>query len=149
MAAANTAYDFERFETKKPQIKLVDESKKSKAKKTSRSMPKMIVLGIAMTVIFSAVLYNRAVMTELCDKVNQTKASLTALQSESARLKLQLEGITSLNKVEQYAQTNLNMVKAEKYQTTYITLDREDKVEVEKKNDGFIQSLFVTISSWF
>ena len=151
MAATNTAYDFERFEVKKPRIKLVEEPQKSKkVKAKARLTPlKAVATCLAAVLIISAVLYNRAQMTELSDKVSKAKSTLSVLENENERLKLSLQGMASLNKVEQYVQQNLNMVKAEKYQITYITVERQNQVTVEKKDENIFDQILDAIKNGF
>ena len=51
------------------------------------------------------------------------ESNLTAAKAETVRLNMQLDSTISREKVDDYAQNVLGMVKAENYQIEYIDLD--------------------------
>ena len=76
------------------------------------------------------VLYSKLRVDELDRQIAKTESNLTAAQAETVRLNMQLDSTISLEKVDDYAQNVLGMVKAENYQIEYIDLSGDDKVTV-------------------
>lgn len=79
---------------------------------------------------FAALLYSKLRVDELDRQIAKTESNLTAAQAETVRLNMQLDSTISLEKVDDYAQNVLGMVKAENYQIEYIDLSGDDKVTV-------------------
>lgn len=60
--------------------------------------------------------------SELADQ----RTALKAAQSENIRLQMQFNSLMSMDKIEEYAQTKLGMVKRESYQVRYFDMSEDD-----------------------
>lgn len=140
------AYDLTTFENREPRPRLrVAHNPKAKRKIDFSGLK--IVATVA--VIFSlawGVLYSRAQVTELTSQISSTADDLSEAQSEYDYLNLQLESRTDLETVENYAVTQLGLVKADPSQITYLTLESEDKIV---KPESEVKTLLENFSAGF
>lgn len=148
MANTSFAYDLSRFETqtaeKRTQIEVVKKVKSNTAVKTaSRISPlKAIVCMLLIIGVASALLYTRVLLTERISDVSKASAEYTKLEAEGTRMNLELEGKVSLKNAEEYAGTQLGMVKKDNNNIEYIRLTQENKIEVpEDTAPGFWDSV--------
>ncbi|MCI9194470.1 MAG: hypothetical protein HFF14_02735 [Angelakisella sp.] len=81
-----------------------------------------------LVALISLAIYNNIVMVELGDQLNDAKAQLEELQSESVQLRSKLENQSSVQNIESYASATLGMGRAEKYQITYINMEGEGSI---------------------
>lgn len=136
---------------KKPEMKLVEKPKMSYAQAKANmhfsflQSAKIVTVSLVLLVLMSALLYGRMKADELDRQIQNTKSELSVAQSENVRLNMKLDSMISLKNVEEYAQTNLGMVKMENHQIEYIDLSGEDKATVSgskalKKTDDQKQS---------
>ena len=107
-------------------------------------------------VLFAFTVVNLFMIAE-CDRLDSQIASLqnevSIAEGETVRLNAELNSMVDTEKVIEYAETKLGMVKAESYQITYINLSQGDEFVVagDKKvseNSGFkteIKELFAYI----
>lgn len=150
---ANTAYDFDYFAPQKPKAKAeikVVKGTKPKAKSGKKNTPmKSVLCCVAVVTVFFAVMYNRAVYTELCNESTEFTKTLSELKSEETRLSLGIEGMVSMRRVEEYAQNQLGLIKAEGYQTTYVSFTSEDKVEIAKSEPNLIEKVVRAVVGCF
>lgn len=129
----NLAYDLSLFERRK---KKPDQQKKTPPKalpqsplRTAAILFVRIVTGAAVGLVISSCLYSRAILTETYDRITKANERLGQLQSESTRLGMELDGKVSIKNIEDYATQKLGLNRMDKYQTTYITLAGDDKIE--------------------
>ena len=54
---------------------------------------------------------------------------LELAQSENVRLQMHFNSMMSMDKIEEYAQSQLGMVKRENYQVSYFDISKEDGTE--------------------
>ncbi len=125
----------------------------SKSAVVSKTL-KRTIMGAAVLVMF---LVANLFMCAECDKLDSQIASLekeiSVAESETVRLNAELNSLIDTEKVTNYAEKKLGMVKAESYQITYIDLSKGDEVVVsgdrEVKNDenlgSSIKELFAYI----
>lgn len=120
----------------KPELKLVKKPKKTyrQAKSEMRAArlqaAKIITVSFMLLIMISALIYGRMKVDELDRQIQNTKTELSAAQSENVRLNMEIDSLITLKNVEEYAQTNLGMVKMENHQIEYIDLSGEDKATV-------------------
>ncbi len=148
MANTSSAYDLSRFETQTKEQKAQVEGVKIKRvkpvpRRISRVNPlKAIVLMLLVIAVTSSLLYTRVLLTEQISDISEAEEQYTKLEAEGVRLNLALEGKVSLKNVEDYAQTELGMVKKDANNVEYIRLTQENKIEVpEKTSQGFWESV--------
>ena len=109
-----------------------------------------------LAVLFAFTVVNLYMNAE-CDKLDSQIASLqnevSIAEGETVRLNAELNSMVDTEKVIEYAETKLGMVKAESYQITYINLSQGDEFVVAgdkevSQNSGFkteIKELFAYI----
>ncbi|HZJ78711.1 MAG TPA: hypothetical protein VFD52_07945 [Clostridia bacterium] len=145
----NEAYDFSMFEpkrvspikkAKKPVEKPRIVPQKSERQLTSEylhNIPKVAKIMIFSIVCFAVIgssVFARAQLTEIRYQQNQVQVQLERAKTENTRLKMEFNSLVSLDKIEQYAQNELGMVKCERYQVKYLDLAGDDCVVVSKVN---------------
>ena len=92
-------------------------------------------------------IYSRVQVDELDRQLDTINSEISILDSENTRLNMQLDSIISLDKVDEYAQNTLGMVKVENYQVSYVDLSKGDKVSV---SGGKVhRSLWETMKAYF
>lgn len=148
MANTNLAYDLSRFEVQtaenKEQAKAIKKVKSKAAVKpqTYISPLKAVACMLLVIAVASALLCSRVLLTERISEVTEASAEYTKLEAEGTRMNLELEGKVSLVNAEEYAQTQLGMVKKENKNVEYIRLTQENKIEVPQETaPGFWDSV--------
>ena len=150
MEERNLAYDLSIYEPKPEREKRQEQQEdralrvvsNPKAKSGQKRAPiKVVMAMLAIVVTVSLMIYNRAVLTELGDSINQQTSRLKNLASEEVRLKSEIEANTSVRKVEEIAVEELHMSKIDKSQITYVALSEEDKIEVSESAGGLLERL--------
>ena len=150
MEERNLAYDLSIYEPKPERekrqeqqedrsLRVVDNPKAGSKQKQAPIKVVLAMLAIVATV--SLMIYNRAVLTELGDAINQQNSQLKNLASEEVRLRSEIEANTSIRNVEEIAVEELHMSKIDKSQITYVTLSEEDKIEVSDSTGGLLDRL--------
>ena len=91
-----------------------------------------------MRLIFSVV-HSQARITELNGQINDTRTDLTAAKSEYDYLSTKMSDITSRASLQDVAEGQLGLVKADQSQITYIQL--EEQSVIEKTSDSASQLL--------
>jgi homoaconitase/3-isopropylmalate dehydratase large subunit len=142
------AYDLSRFEAQTAERRTHIEAVKTVKSNTGvKAAPRisplkaiacmLLVIGVA-----SALLYTRVLLTERISDVTKATAEYTKLEAEGTRMTLELEGKVSLKNAEEYAATQLGMVKKDSKNVEYIRLTQENKIEVpEDMTPGFWDSV--------
>lgn len=146
MSNRNTAYDFSRFEPQQvpqrtgndgnnpPQPVLLPKKKKSRqeAKEESRAVAvktlRVLSITVAIMLFVGTYIFGTLKLDEINHDIANVQSQIKVADSENTRLKMQLNSMASLDKVEDYAINKLGMVKQESYQVEYIDLAVEDKV---------------------
>ncbi len=153
---AQPAYDFSMFDNyystaapelvpeyqpKEPVSPPVPKKKKSKAygvskadKKATRVSFFKSMKAIGCTIFVFAVvcvaMYLNVTLDETAKMINSVEKSISVAQSENVRLESALEGMVSIDKVKDYAENNLGMVKLENYKITYFESEEDNHVVV-------------------
>ena len=96
--------------------------------------PAALLLGLIFSVVHS-----QARITELNGQINDTRTGLTAAQSEYDYLSTKMSDITSRASLQDVAEGQLGLVKADQSQITYIQL--EEQSVIEKTSDSASQLL--------
>lgn len=154
MAQSSAAYDISLFDwydygtsapALEPEIKPVrkPEKKKSSQKKTSQSVSasaknatreslfKSVKVLACVFCIFSVIcfaMYLNVMLDETASQINSIENNIEIAKSENIRLNSTLEGMVSIDKVEDYAENNLGMIKLENYKITYFESDEGNHV---------------------
>lgn len=130
--------------------KVVKKSKKEIRAEEFRSNKKaMKVLAVCSLLFFfiAMQLYSQVQVDELDRELDAVNSQIEVVESENTRLAMELDSIISLDKVDDYAQNVLGMVKVENYQISYIDLSGGDAVT---QSGGKIhRTLWETIRMYF
>ncbi|MDD3429128.1 MAG: hypothetical protein PHG02_03845 [Oscillospiraceae bacterium] len=143
------AYDLSIFENReekpaRPRV-TVAQGKKGLTKARFHSLNLIFLGAIVLALIFS-VLASRAKLTELSGSVAEKQAALVEAQSDFTYLNLQLDSKISVKNVEEYATQRLGLIKMDKSQIEYITLESENKIE---RPESKFSSIWEMLSTGF
>lgn len=92
------------------------------------------VIAIVALLILGSLIYSRVMLTNYQSELADQKAALKTEQSENVRLQMQFNSLMSMDKIEEYAQTKLGMVKRESYQVRYFDMLEDDNTETAQKD---------------
>lgn len=92
------------------------------------------VIAIVALLILGSLIYSRVMLTNYQSELADQKAALKTEQSENVRLQMQFNSLMSMDKIEEYAQTKLGMVKRESYQVRYFDMSEDDNTEAAQKD---------------
>ena len=92
------------------------------------------VIAIVALLILGSLIYSRDMLTNYQSELADQKAALKTEQSENVRLQMQFNSLMSMDKIEEYAQTKLGMVKRESYQVRYFDMSEDDNTETAQKD---------------
>ncbi len=94
----------------------------------SKRIFKIIMLSTLFLTLVASVLYMQSVSTMLNGEIAKQEEILLELQSEYGYLNNEIEMKTNLNSVEEYALTQLGLVKRNSSQTVYIYRDGKSEI---------------------
>ncbi len=159
----NLAYDLSKFESKEVRRRqdLIDRKKakdaerktkleikqqlKQEAKASSRQSVKIMFITCSMVALLGFMIYARAQVFTLGQKVDSLNDDIAISESEYTRLEMELEARVSTEKVEAYASKELGMEKLNKSQIEYIDLSEESKIVLSSPPEK--QSFFEKITA--
>lgn len=138
----NKDYDISLFETEEineeeKEIKIKKEiEEEAKEEQLRRSKIESIVKGIAcgaiVAVMLGCVIMKQAQLTELNQQITNANKKLEEQQSLYIQTQMKVESKYSSDIVEESAQSELGMSRADSYQKEYISLSEGDKAEVSE-----------------
>jgi cell division protein FtsL len=140
--ATNTssAYDLSAFEADRAPKQLRRED--VKIVKTPKQFLASVITVQSITIFLFAVaavclmVYNNACMTEVTDQINQLNGEMTKLNSDYVKLQSQQGSTMTPRTVAELAESELGLKRMDKYQTEYIVLYHEDKIEVSPEQQA-------------
>lgn len=124
------AYDLSLFEnrpSKKTTRMRVEKGGKLQADRLMRRVRTVFATLILLALVTSYI-HSQAIITELTTDLQQTQRQLVAAQSDYDYLSGLLESKTSLKNVAEIATSQLGLMKVDKSQITYVTLERESVI---------------------
>lgn len=127
---AQPAYDLEMFENRasRPRAKVKAVRGKKKAPRLNLRAVKTVAAAVVMVALVVGFLYSQAVITELTVDIQDVQSQLVSEQSTYNYLSGVLDSKTSLRNVEQIAAGQLGLVKADRSQVTYFSLEGESVI---------------------
>lgn len=150
MSKSNLAYDLSRYEYST--AKRVPEPKREqvikanqKAVAKSGSATKTVAAVFTAGMLMCAILYGKAEETTLQAQITALNSQIDIENSEKVRMQTEIEGKTSLQNVEEYAENVLGLKKIEKSQIEYVQLQTDDVVEISEPSTN----IFVAIKNKF
>lgn len=138
------SYDMSLFETevineeeKEKEIKLKkeieEEAKKEQLKRNKiENIIKGVVCGAIVAIMLGCVIVKQAQLTELNQQIANANKLLEEQQSLYIQTQMKVESKYSSDVVEESAQSELGMSRADSYQKEYISLSEGDKAEVSE-----------------
>ncbi len=124
-----TAYDLSLFENrqrKQPRVRV----KQGGQLRTAQALRQVRIVSVTLLMIalISCYLYSQAVLTELTTDLQRTQRQLVAAQSDYDYLSGLMDSKTSLKSVAEIATSQLGLMKLDKSQITYVTLEQESVI---------------------
>ena len=127
---AQPAYDLELFENRaqRPRAKVRAVRGRKKASRLNLQTVKTVAVAVVMAALVVGFLYSQATITELTVDVQNVQSDLVNEQSTYNYLSGVLDSKTSLRNVEQIAAGELGLVKLDRSQVTYFSLESESVI---------------------
>ncbi|MEG1017153.1 MAG: hypothetical protein RSE36_05030 [Oscillospiraceae bacterium] len=124
----SAAYDLSQFSPapQKPQVRVVRTGSDEKRARTVFGR-KMVAYCIVITMLLTYTVYS---------KIDTGTKSLTVLESENAYLSCQLESMVSLKNAEDYAVSQLGLVKFDSSQIEYVNLQNDNAITSSEKTNS-------------
>lgn len=143
--AASRAYDLDLFQPRKPHLVELKNTKKATEDNRRRSRRQSVLnlivyLAIAAlaVVLVGYFITCNVQLTEMNKALSDKQSQLSALQSEAVRLKSEMAGKTSAEKVNAYVQENgLNPINSN--QIYYIEASSEDQVSIPEVESNWFR----------
>lgn len=133
---SSLAYDLSDYELpqaeEKPKLKVVKST--SQRALSAALAPRTIASFCIVVTLLCLMVYNQVQLNEVAGAINTLNAQLDELDNENVKLNSELESISSLHTIGDLAENKLGMQRLDKYQTVYICLEQEDKVEFAESN---------------
>jgi cell division protein FtsL len=151
MAQASRAYDLDLFQPRKPHLVELKNTKKATEDNRRRSRRQSVlnlivylaIAAIAVVLVGYFITCN-VQLTEMNKALSDKQTQLSALQSEAVRLKSEMAGKTSAEKVNAYVQENgLNPINSN--QIYYIEATEEDQVSLPEENGNWLEQAWNAI----
>lgn len=130
----STAYDYDRnFSRAEEERRLEIIRSNNRRQREKRAFAVKLGLMICtMILLMAATVYSRLVLTETRAQINSRTSDLTELQSENAYLSYQLESLVSLKNAEEYAISELGLVKLDSSRIEYVNLQTENEISADE-----------------
>ena len=127
---AQPAYDLELFENRaqRPRAKVRAVRGRKKASRLNLQTVKTVAVAVVMAALVVGFLYSQATITELTVDIQSVQSDLVNEQSTYNYLSGVLDSKTSLRSVEQIAAGELGLVKVDRSQVTYFSLESESVI---------------------
>ena len=148
---AQVAYDLELFSPRRPHLVEMEGSKK-KEEDTRRRTRRQSVLNLVVYLVIGAMIIGvvgyfitcNVRLTELNKELIAKQAELNALQSEEVRLRSEVAGETSAEKVDQFVQAN-GMSPLNSNQVYYIEAEEQDQVSLPEESGNWLEQAWDAI----
>lgn len=127
---AQPAYDLELFENRpeRRRAKVRAVRGRKKAARLNLQTIKTVAVAVVMAALVVGFLYSQATITELTVDIQNVQSQLVSEQSTYNYLSGVLDSKTSLRNVEQIAAGELGLVKVDRSQMTYFSLEGESVI---------------------
>ncbi|MBQ8684312.1 MAG: hypothetical protein IJ518_07350 [Clostridia bacterium] len=143
MAKFNEAYDLELFQPREPRLvalkndaKTIKETKRRNRRQSLANVVVYLSLALVAMALVGYFITCNVRLTEMNKALSDGQAQLNALHSEQVRLQSELAGLTSAEKINQYALEN-GLLPMDSNQIYYITANEEDQVSLAEEQDNW------------
>ena len=130
-ALAQPAYDLQLFENRaqrpQPRVKAVPGRKK--APRVNLRTVRTVAVTVVLAALMCGFLHSQATITELTVDIQTAQSQLVNEQSTYNYLSGVLDSKTSLRNVEQIAAAQLGLVKVDRSQVTYFSLEEQSSIQ--------------------
>lgn len=140
---ANEAYNLELFQPREPQLRAMENTAKvTRDKKRRNSRHRLATVAVFLLVaavvvgVIGYFIYCNVRLTEMNKALADGRTQLNVLQSEEVRLKSELAGLTSPERINQYALEN-GLQPIDSNQIYYITANEEDMVTLPEEKENW------------
>lgn len=153
------AYDFERFERKKPNniVRLPESEPQRRPKSRARILAqqrahrrilaaKTLVCATAVLLLVGFQIFGAIQQSEITAEITQAQTSIERLKSESTRLEMELASAIAYTNLEKAA-ADMGMQKQQSAQTVCVMLNDEDEAEIIQEEEN--TSLWAKLLAWF
>jgi len=96
---------------------------------TSLLNPRSVSAFVIVVTLVSLIVYNQVCLTEITGEINNFKVEITKLQSEYTLTQSELDSQLSRQTVSEVARSELGLDRESAYQTRWVNLYQEDKIE--------------------
>lgn len=143
MQEMNTAaYDLETFAPRsrreRQPLRVVKNKKRRRVLGIDLRVVKIVALTSVFLALVASVLYSHTTATELAGQVKVQQDALVELESEYAYLNNELDMKSNISTVEEYATSQLGLVKMDRSQVTYVYGGEENTITRTKTGFGRI-----------
>lgn len=157
MSSRKINYDFSLFEEKTERQKAVEKYKNNMTKNSEQPKKKRkhnfflifsaVIIGSLVTSVVAFMISGQVKLTELNQQIIEAEQQLDEAKSVYTQMQMKIDAKFTAEFISNYAVTELNMVKSDDFQKTYIKLSEGDKVQILKRDkDSIIESLVNAIS---
>ncbi len=143
MARTSQAYDLERFQPREPRLvalkntkKVQEDARRRTRRQSALNVIVYLLVGVLVMGMVGYFITCNVRLTEMNKQLSDGQAALNALQSEQVRLQSELAGLTSAERVNQYAQDN-GLLPVGSNQVYYIEAKEQDQVSLANENDSW------------
>ena len=144
----NLAYDLSRYNDNKVQA---EPKREQMIKRSTKAVPagfsafKTVMAVFVAGALMCFVLYGKAEETTLQAQLTAMNKAVDVEYSNGVRMKAELDGRTSIEAVEEYAENVLGLKKLDKSQVEYVSLQNNDVIEIAKAESN----TFVNVKNKF
>ena len=149
--AASRAYDLDLFQPRKPHLVELKNTKKATEDNRRRSRRQSVLnlivyLAIAAlaVVLVGYFITCNVRLTEMNKALKDKQSQLSALQSEEVRLRSEVAGQTSAEKVDQFVQAN-GMSPLNSNHVYYIEAEEQDQVSLPEESGNWLEQAWNAI----
>lgn len=147
VTTSSAAPEIRRAPEKKPQLKLVQQTKRTAAQirqetnEATKKAVKIFAIAVAILLFMSMAIYSRVQLDEINREISSVENKMELAESDTIRLNNELNAMVSINNVEDFAANKLGMVKVQDYQVVYVDLSTDDQVVVADGKDAVINEV--------
>ncbi len=152
--AVQEEYELPQEETREDELRQEKLRHRSEAIREARrvqSVSVAAVLGfLVVGVLVVLIMLSYIKLTEISGEINTLEGTLSEIETEQTKLKVEYESVFNLTEIKAYATNVLGMTKLTDSNTTVVTVQREDKAEILSDNSsgtGIIETAKEFISS--
>lgn len=137
-SSSSAAYDLSAYELPKEKAKPTLKVVGQRNNRTGSSMINLRICTsfVIVVTLVSLMVYNQVQLNEISGDINRLNKQITELESDNDKMMSELEATMSLRAIGDKAKNELGMNRLDKYQTVYICLEQEDKIERTENSPG-------------